>query len=233
MGIATTGLALAHTAGISVATLFDSMRRSLTSAQTDVRLRRWAERLVSDAQIDLDVSGPGLAHARTNASFVVMSNHASHYDIPVLFASLPGRMRMVAKAELFRVPIWGRAMLEAGFVRIDRKDRDAAIESLRQAAAHLAQGTRIWIAPEGTRSPDGSLQPFKKGGFHLAIDAGLPILPVAIAGTRAVLPARTAVVRRGCKVQVRVLEPIRPEPPVDALRARVHRALESALRELA
>ena len=96
---------------------------------------------------------------------------------------------MVTKKELFRVPVWGKAMRQSGFIEIDRKNRERAIESLRAAKATLLTGVHVWIAPEGSRSRDGTMLPFKKGGFMTALDSDTRILPVGIAGTRDVLPA--------------------------------------------
>jgi 1-acyl-sn-glycerol-3-phosphate acyltransferase len=129
----------------------------------------------------------------------------------VLFQSVPGRLRMVAKSELFMVPIWGKAMLEAGFIRIDRSDQAQAIGALRDLGGQLlASGTRVWIAPEGTRSKTGEIGSFKSGGFRMALDAKVRILPVAIDGTRHVLPAKGVVVHRGKRVTATLLPPIDP-----------------------
>jgi 1-acyl-sn-glycerol-3-phosphate acyltransferase len=142
-----------------------------------------------------------------------MSNHQSLYDIPVLFQCGLGSLRMVTKAELFKVPVWGRAMEAAGFIRIDRHDRDQAVGALRaKGGSLLAAGTRVWIAPEGTRSRTGALGPFKSGGFRMALEQGVRILPVAITGTRDVLPAQGFVVHTGKQVNVTVLPPIDPAP---------------------
>jgi 1-acyl-sn-glycerol-3-phosphate acyltransferase len=97
---------------------------------------------------------------------------------------------MVAKEELFRVPIWGRAMRLSGFIPINRGNRQRAIASLETAKLAMADGTFIWIAPEGTRSHTGALGPLKKGGFILAQDTGRPILPIALQGTRHIVPTR-------------------------------------------
>jgi 1-acyl-sn-glycerol-3-phosphate acyltransferase len=162
-----------------------------------------------------------------------MSNHQSLYDIPALYQTLPLRLRMVAKAELFKIPIWAQAMRVAGFVELDRSARERAIASLERAKAALAQGTSIWIAPEGTRSRDGSLAPFKLGGFHLAAGAGAHILPVSVAGTRSILPAKGARVVAGAIVRVTVHPPIDPaeygHEVNDALVQAVRSAIQSAL----
>src|SRR6185437_1172332 len=134
----------------------------------------------------------------------------------------------------FRVPVWGRAMEAAGFIRIDRKDRDQAVGALRERGGSLlAGGTRVWIAPEGTRSRSGHLGPFKSGGFRMALDLGVRILPVGIEGTRNVLPAKGFVVRTGGRVKVTVLPPVDPAAyGVDRRRdlmGEVRRAIAGAL----
>jgi len=193
---------------VSVPTIFDAMRGRLSEQACDERLAWWSKRLLENAQVSLETSG--LAHARGNEAFVVMSNHQSLYDIPALYQALPLRLRMVAKAELFRIPVWARAMRAAGFIELDRSARDRAIASLARAQAALARGTSIWIAPEGTRSRDGTLGAFKHGGFHLARGAGVRILPVTVVGTNQILPAKGARVAAGAQVRVIVQTPVNP-----------------------
>jgi 1-acyl-sn-glycerol-3-phosphate acyltransferase len=226
--------AILETAWISVPTVFEGLTGRLTPEICDARLDAWSRRLLRQAEIRISVRG--LEHAAPDESFVIMSNHQSLYDIPTIFQALkPRRVRMVAKTELFRIPVWAAAMRAAGFVEIDRQHRERAIESLRAARAALAAGTNIWIAPEGTRSDSGKLGPFKKGGFHLALDAGVRILPVSISGTRDVLVARGFTVRPGAEVQVTVHPPVSPadygEERRAALIADVRAAIASGLPE--
>jgi 1-acyl-sn-glycerol-3-phosphate acyltransferase len=204
-----TFMGLVDTGRISVPTVMESLLGRLTAEACDKRLAWWSHKLFRDAAIHLEVRGR--EHAEGSEPFVVMSNHQSLYDIPALFCALPGRIRMVAKSELFKVPIWGKAMLAAGFIRIDRSDHDRAVASLREANHRLKDGTRVWIAPEGTRSPTGELGVFKGGGFRLALETGARILPVAIDGTRRVLPARGSRVELGQRVTVTVLPPVDPK----------------------
>lgn len=200
--------AAATTLRISVPTLAEAALGRLEPDVCDARLDQWSQRLLQQAKVELGVRG--LEHAESDENFVVMSNHQSLYDIPVLFQALPRRIRMVAKQELFRVPLWGRAMHVAGFIEVDREHHERAVESMRRAATAIQGGTDIWIAPEGTRSKDGSLQPFRKGGFHLALDAAVRILPVSIDGTHRVLAATGWKVRPGATVTVTL------HPPVDS-----------------
>jgi 1-acyl-sn-glycerol-3-phosphate acyltransferase len=200
--------AVFHTLRICVPTVIQGALGSLTTETCDERLESWSRAIVRYAKIDLEVVGKDLAPP--DEAFVVMSNHQSLYDIPVLFQALQRRVRMVAKSELFRVPIWSGAMRNAGFVELDRANRVAAMRSLDRAREAIKAGTSIWIAPEGTRSPTGELGPFKRGGFHLATGTGARILPVAIDGTRNVLTAKGREVHDGQKVRVTIAAPIDP-----------------------
>ena len=199
-------LAIVETARISLPTLVEGVSGKLTPEICDQRLLDWSAKLLEQAKIRLHVVG--LERTAPGEAFVIMSNHQSHYDIPVLFQALRRRVRMVAKSELFKIPGWGRAMRLAGFVEVDRGDRAQAIKSLENAARALSDGTSIWIAPEGTRGPGDALLPFKQGGFHVAQSIGARILPVSIDGTSRVLPAHGRHVSEGVDVRVTVHSPI-------------------------
>lgn len=201
--------AVYHTLRICVPTVVQSALGTLTTPTCDARLDSWSASLVRYARVEIEAHG--LEHAPLGEAFVVMSNHQSLYDIPVLFQALrPRRLRMVAKSELFRVPIWAGAMRAAGFVEVDRGNRIAAMRSLERARSAIQGGTSIWIAPEGTRSESGELGTFKKGGFHLAQGAGARILPVSVTGTSRILPARGNRVHDGQHVRVVVGSPVDP-----------------------
>ena len=130
----------------------------------------------------------GRRHFEPGQAYVIMSNHSSLLDIPALMGAVPGSMRMVMKEELSRVPVWGQALVASGFVAIDRKNRDKAIGQLEKAKRMLGKGVSIWISPEGTRSRTGKLAPFKKGGFHVATQLGIPIIPAWIEGASEIVP---------------------------------------------
>jgi len=163
---------------------------------------------------------------------IYIANHQSNVDVWVLLRVLPRSTRFVAKQSLFRVPFLGRALKAAGFIPIDRKNKTRAIRSLNLAADRIRDGRSVVLFPEGTRSRDGRLQPFKKGPFHLALQAGVPIVPIAIAGGGAVMPAGIARATPG-DVDVFVLPPIEVEPFLpDDLRGlldTVHRSIQRAL----
>jgi 1-acyl-sn-glycerol-3-phosphate acyltransferase len=225
--------AIWQTLRISVPTIWQGLRGSLTAEACDERLAQWSGAIMKRASIDLRVEGT--EHAPRGESFVLMSNHQSLYDVPVIYQALERRIRMVAKKELFRVPIWGRAMQRAGFISLDRSDRERSRETLLDSADILRNGTSIWIAPEGTRSKDGTLGPFRKGGFHLALQSGCRILPITIVGTRAILPAKGAHITDGCMVRLVIHAPIDPalfgEARRDELIAAVRGSIASGMPE--
>jgi 1-acyl-sn-glycerol-3-phosphate acyltransferase len=223
-----------ETLAISWPTVIDALHRRLTKKMCDDRLEGWAKEVVDNARITVTVSGR--QYLRPGETYLVMSNHQSLYDIPVLFFVVGPNIRMVTKKELFRVPVFGGALAAAGFISIDRSNRDEAIRSLDAARALLAGGTHVWIAPEGTRSRTGELLPFKKGAFYLAFEAGLPILPVTLRGTRDVLAAKGVVSHAGAHVSVTIHEKIDPRPYTDRgkdgrvdLMNEVRRVIESGL----
>jgi 1-acyl-sn-glycerol-3-phosphate acyltransferase len=125
----------------------------------------------------------GLENLKPGQNYIFMANHVSNLDPPILIPSIPGRCSVLVKKELFRTPILGTGMRQADLVPVDRSDREAAIESVRVATEVLKKGLHMVIYPEGTRSSDGRLLPFKKGPFHLAMDSGKLIIPVTILGT--------------------------------------------------
>jgi 1-acyl-sn-glycerol-3-phosphate acyltransferase len=231
MGYGLTAYAIYKTLAISAPTVVEAAIGRLSPEVCDARLTGWGRALIDRAEVKLQVSG--LENVPAGSAFIVMSNHQSHFDIPILYCVWPGRLRMVAKIELFRVPVWGRAMRVAGFVPVDRSgNREQAQAALDEAARALGGGTSIWIAPEGTRSPDGTLGKFKKGGFRLAIDTGTPIVPVALDGSMNIVPKKTTVVRRGHEVRVTVgapLSPTRPGTTVDSLSQEVRGFIASHL----
>ncbi|UCD33120.1 MAG: 1-acyl-sn-glycerol-3-phosphate acyltransferase, partial [Desulfobacterales bacterium] len=164
----------------ATATIFASFISS--SGDTPHRVARmWANCLLLVSGIKVSVKG--YANIDPKRSYIYMSNHLSNFDIPVLLAFLPVQFRWLAKAELFKIPVFGYAMKRAGYISINRSDRKSAIKSLHQAAINVRNGTSILIFPEGTRSLEHNIQPFKKGGFVLAVDSGVPIVPIIIYGT--------------------------------------------------
>jgi len=149
----------------------------------------------------------GREHVDPDRSYVVVSNHQSHFDILVLYGWLGVDIRWVMKQELRSIVGLGAACAALGHIYIDRSDHQAATRSLKAARERISGGTSVIFFPEGTRSDDGRLRRFKKGAFRFAIDAGLPILPVTVDGTCEVLPARRYDLRPG-RARLVIHEPI-------------------------
>ena len=156
---------------------------------------RWAYGVARAwARINLLVSGVRVRSERQvpldpNTTFVFMANHQSHFDVLAVVAALPEfQLRWVAKKELTRVPIFGWALRHSDHIIIDRSDHARAMATLRAAVEKMRRGLCVIIFPEGTRGPDdGTLLPFKRGGFVLAMEGGVPIVPVAVRGSRNIL----------------------------------------------
>lgn len=133
----------------------------------------------------------GAEHAERSRSYVVTSNHQSMYDILVIYGWLRLDLKWVMKAELRKVPAIGLGCEKAGHIFVDRRNHTQAAQAINQALERLGDGIGILFFPEGTRSVDGSLLPFKKGAFHTAIEQQIPVLPVTVSGTREIMPTRT------------------------------------------
>ncbi|MGH0037601.1 MAG: lysophospholipid acyltransferase family protein [Myxococcota bacterium] len=182
----------------------------------------------------VSVEATGLEHIRPDQPAVFMSNHQSHFDVAAIVETLPVPWRFVAKRELVRVPFFGWGLALGGHVIIDRSDHDQAVRSLEAAADRIRGGTNVIIFPEGTRSESGELQEFKSGGFHLAVQAGVPIIPVSVSGSRHITPKRSLKIRGG-RVSVVYGKPIptagRASEDREALKAEVRRAIAEGLQD--
>jgi len=167
-------------------------RNSWSVKDGDKIVHSWARDLLRVMRAKVDVFDPHSFEFSSKRPYIIMSNHLSHFDIPLIYAAFPGAsVRMIAKKELFRIPIFGWAMKSGGFVTIDRKNKRQALKDLAVAKEKMLAGIRVWIAPEGTRSRTGELGLFKKGGFKIAIDTEAIIIPVTIIGSNKILPAKT------------------------------------------
>jgi 1-acyl-sn-glycerol-3-phosphate acyltransferase len=143
-------------------------------------------------------------------SYIFMTNHASNLDPPIEVPLIPRRTSVMVKKELFKTPILGTAMRMGDLVPVDRGNRDAGIEAVREAKAAIEKGLNMIIYVEGKRSFDGKLLPFKKGPFYLAIECGVPVIPMTIVGTHYAMPKTRFAIKPG-KVQVIFHDPINPE----------------------
>lgn len=185
------GVSLYATLKISLAVLYRTyLRGEDPRSYADRLFRWWALKLLQTVRLNYTVHNPHGVCLKPNTPYIVMSNHRSHYDIPLIVMAIPGSIRMLTKKELFKVPIWGPALRVAEFVSIDRHNLEQAKKDLKRARESMESGIVLWIAPEGTRSRTGRLGAFKKGGFIMAIEAGATILPVGIRGSEKILPLR-------------------------------------------
>lgn len=161
--------------------------------------RIWSRCLLKASMVRIAASyDPALEPGR---SYVFLCNHQSLFDIPLLIATCPGQIRMMAKRSLFLIPFFGWGLKAGGFIPIDRGDRSTARQSFASAIARLRAGTSVLLFPEGARSTTDTLLPFERGGFLLAMKTGLPIVPVGVRGTRAVQHRGNWAIRPG-KVEV-------------------------------
>src|SRR5512146_3015700 len=165
-------------------------------------------------------------------TYIFMANHVSNIDPPVFVPLIGRRVFILVKKELFRIPVLGYAMRKAQFIAVDRQNRDAAVESVKKAIEVLRSGKSMMAYPEGTRSRDGKLLPFKKGPFHLAMDSGIPVVPVTIIGAHEVWPKGHFRITAG-KITIMFHAPV--DPPAFASREElmlaVRSKIESALPE--
>lgn len=167
----------------------------------------------------------GEEHYDPNASFVIVSNHASMYDILAVLAGIKSNLRIMAKIELAKVPLWGWAVRRGDFIFIRRGGNREALQSLLEAKQKLDEGKSAYIFADGTRSPDGSIQPFKRGAFTIAVKAKKPILPVTILGSHKIMPRDTLKINGGTITLV-IDKPISPDGKTDEqLLAETHQVI--------
>ncbi|HEX8189245.1 MAG TPA: lysophospholipid acyltransferase family protein [Pyrinomonadaceae bacterium] len=193
----------------------------------------WSRMIARTALLDVRVRGA--EHLREGESYVFLSTHQSWMDVPVMLGYLPAQLRIAAKREVFLIPFLGWHLARAGHIPINRGSTAESIASLRRAARLLGGGVSAFLFPEGTRTRDGSLQPLKKGGFRLALESGLPLVPVAIVGTRRAMPRGSTILRAG-PVELHLDPPIPTrglgEADLPALMRRVSEAMESHFGEV-
>ncbi|OGP71890.1 MAG: hypothetical protein A2W09_07380 [Deltaproteobacteria bacterium RBG_16_50_11] len=171
--------------------------------------RLWGRAALSANRVKVTVKG--LEHLKREGPYVFMANHQGSYDIFVLLGHLPYQFKWLAKKELFSIPFFGWAMSAAGYISIDRQGTRKTVEAMNEAAEKIHGGMSVVVFPEGSRSPDGSIQPFKKGGFTLAIKSRVPIVPIAITGSREIMPKDRMTVLPG-EIRIRIDSPIETEP---------------------
>jgi 1-acyl-sn-glycerol-3-phosphate acyltransferase len=168
-------------------------------------MRRWSKILLWLFGIRTSIRGAENIDGST--SYVYLANHSSYLDIIALGATVPDDMRFIFKKELTKVPVFGWTLAMGPYILIDRTDPRNAMASIEEAAAQIRDGASVAIFPEGTRTPDGALGPFKRGGLMLATKSGVPMVPVAIRGTYRLLSRHDKKVRPG-RVEVIIGTPI-------------------------
>ena len=217
---------LALTAFWSVRILGHNLVRSKGLARVAARApRAWSSGILKAGGVR--VRYEGLDRLPRDQAQILVANHESWFDVFALAATLPVDYRFVGKKELSQIPLFGPAWLAAGHYAIDRSDRQAAISSLDEVGGRMRAGRHtVVLFPEGTRSADGRMGAFKKGAFVMAINAGVPVIPVAILGSRRVMPKGRWSVRGGV-IEVRIGQPI----PTEAYTVERRDALTTVARE--
>lgn len=152
----------------------------------------------------------GLEHVKGKGPYIFMSNHQGSYDIFALLGHLPFQFKWLAKKELFSIPFFGWTMAAAGYISVDRKGTRETVEAMNDAARKIREGMSVVIFPEGSRSQNGTIQPFKKGGFTLAIKSKVPIVPIAIHGSRTIMPKDRLKISPG-EIRIQLGSPIETE----------------------
>ncbi|MDF1757203.1 MAG: lysophospholipid acyltransferase family protein [Legionellaceae bacterium] len=202
-------LSLIYTAYTCGRASIKSMTGSITRKWCDEELQRWVHRLIKLVKIKTKVINPHNIEPKPNEATIIMCNHSSLFDIPLSLTAFPDHsIRMLSKKEIAKIPIMGGGMIAAEFPLIDRENRRQAIKDLAAVAELMKTGIVMWIAPEGTRSPDGKLGKFKKGGFITAISTKAKIIPIGIRGAASILPARTHRFNINQKAELHIGKPI-------------------------
>ncbi|HUP48084.1 MAG TPA: lysophospholipid acyltransferase family protein [Thermoanaerobaculia bacterium] len=173
-------VAVAATVPLASATIVVASLRGNSPAIERI-IQLWARLILWAAGIELRTENTAVLDL--SQRYIIVANHYSYFDIPCIFAAIPQPIRFMAKASLFRIPIFGWAIGRAGFIPIDRKNRRTAVKSFDLAAERIRKGNTIVVFPEEGRSRDGRMRPFQRGGFLLALKTELPVVPVAIKGT--------------------------------------------------
>jgi 1-acyl-sn-glycerol-3-phosphate acyltransferase len=157
--------------------------------------RVWAGLLLKASRVRVEVRG--LGNLEPGETYVLIANHSSIFDILVLLAHIPLQFRWLAKAELFDIPFFGRSLASCGYIPISRSSPRDWIRSLKGAVERIRKGASVVVFPEGTRSTDGTVHEFKRGGFELAVRSGQPVVPVSIIGAHRILPTKSLALHPG------------------------------------
>jgi 1-acyl-sn-glycerol-3-phosphate acyltransferase len=208
-----------------IVTIFDSTGRLYHR-----HARLWGTLGLLMAGVRVEVAGAERIPA--DVPLIFMSNHQGNFDILALYRAIPRQFAWIAKEELFNIPVFGHSMRRAGYIPLDRSDGRRALKSVEAAAAAITGGKSVVIFPEGTRTRNGKLLPFKKGGFVLAAKSGAPVVPVTINGSMEINPCTRIALYPGT-IRITFGKPIRPSGSDNAARdrllAQVHAAIDAGL----
>lgn len=219
-------LTLLFAASALLSTFFDSTGRAYA-----FHARLWARLSLGMAGVAVEIKG---LENIPDGPVIFMSNHQSNFDILTMLANIPRQLHWIAKKELFDVPIFGASMRRGGYIPLDRSDGRKALKSMEYAASVIREGKSVVLFPEGTRTRDLQLLPFKRGGFMLAQKAGVPVIPVTINGSGKINPAGRKRLYRGV-IKVTLHPPVMPATGVSRSEAesilltKVESAIASAL----
>ena len=193
--------------------------------------RTWSWMILKTSRISVHVEGG--EHVQAARPTIYCSNHPSAMDIPIMFVHLPVQFRFLAKKVLFHLPFLGWHLRRSGHIPVEREQPKAAMKSFEEAVKKIHAGSSVLLFPEGSRSRDGSLGRFKRGGFFLALQAGAPIVPITLNGSREVLPTGSYHIRPG-RVEMVIHPPIATEgltaKDLSALSERVRERIRSRFR---
>lgn len=192
----------------SLAVVFDSQRDQLHRSMVNRRLRKGSKQLfrLVDSDYRLNYAAEDRVHIKRPT--IYMSNHLSLFDLPLIYATMPGTIRIVGKKEIFNIPLFGKALFDAENLCIDQQHPEEMLNFYHDAKKILSNGIALWIFPEGSRSLNGVLGKFSQGGFQLAREVGAEIIPVGITGTYELLPSHSFFLRRGQSLRISVGAPI-------------------------
>lgn len=168
----------------------------------------WSPVLLAVSGVRIKVYGK--ENLDTSRPMIYVSNHESHMDIPALFRAIPVNLHFIAKQELKKVPFMGWAMMAAGMIFIDRKHKEKAMKSIEEAGEKIKNGKNVISFPEGTRTKTGEVGVFKRGTFIMSTSSKVPIVPLAIEGSREVIASGTYKIRPGV-IKINIGKPILPE----------------------
>jgi 1-acyl-sn-glycerol-3-phosphate acyltransferase len=222
--VVTAPLIILSTLGFGLVSLAISLFESSGQKQIGVA-RVWARFLLWGSGVKVNVEG--LEKLPLNGSYVFVSNHLSYMDTPVILANIPVQFRFLAMCGLFKIPLLGTHLAQAGHIPVPRDDARAAVKTMTTAAQVIRERSiSLLVFPEGGRSQTGELDLFKEGAAYIAIRAGVPLIPIALQGTREVLPFGSGQVRSG-RVTMRIGDPV----PTDQVQLRDRGRITAELRD--